>query len=158
MLPPEETARADIYGLLACLHASPPSEKLLEAIAAADDVEAEYDLLVEPWLELVHAAAGSDVDAVREDYERAYCRKAKTRAALDDVVELCGMLRHLITQHEISLAEQRRFLNDRLMPAAARLRKLSACATDGSFYSHVGRFAAAFFRVEQIAFAMPPTH
>jgi TorA maturation chaperone TorD len=155
MLPPEEAARAAIYGLLACLLAAPPNAKLLHAIAAADEVEAENDLLVDPWLELAYAAADTDAEAVRGEYERAYFATAKSRMALEHVVELCDTLRDLIAQHEIGLPEQRRFLENRLIPAAERLRKFSASATTSGFYRRLAHFAAAFFRVEQMAFAMP---
>jgi TorA maturation chaperone TorD len=152
MLLPEEAARANIYGFLARLLAAPPDEALLEAIAGADTVTAERGALVDPWLELAYAAASTDVDAVSEEYERAYCRTAASRRALERVVELCDSLRHLISQGELDLAAQCRFFHDQLIPAMERLRRLSAEAPGGRFYKHVGQFAAAFFRVEQTAF------
>ncbi len=152
MLQPEEIARANIYGFLARLLAAPPDEALLEAIAGADTVSAESGSLVDPWLELAYAAARTDVDAVSEEYERAYCRTAASRQALERVVGLCDSLRHLIAEHEIDLPAQRRYLSERLLPAMARLRRLSAKAQGGRFYKHVGHFAAAFFRIEQTAF------
>ncbi len=156
MLPPEEIARANIYGFLARLLAAPPDEALLEAIAGADTITGENGLLVDPWLELAYAAARTDVDAVSEEYERAYCRTAASRRALERVVELCDSLRHLISQHELDLVEQQRFFRERLVPAMERLRRLSAKAPGGRFYKHVGQFAAAFFRVEQTAFGDSP--
>jgi TorA maturation chaperone TorD len=156
MLPPEEIARANIYGLLARLLAAPPDEALLEAIAGADEVSAENAVLVDPWLELAYAAAGTDVDSVSEEYERAFCRSAARRQALEHVVELCDALRHFITEHELELPAQRRFFRDRLVPAMARLRRLSAGTPGVRFYRHVGQFAAAFFRIEQTAFGDRP--
>lgn len=152
MLLPEEIARARIYGLLARLLAAPPDAALLEAIARADDVSAENALLVDPWLELAYAAAGTDVQALDDEYQDAYCRSAASRLARQRVVALCSTLCRFIATDEADLEEQSRFLNEQLVPAAERLRRLSSKAPPSRFYRHVGHFAAAFFRVENIAF------
>jgi TorA maturation chaperone TorD len=81
-LPPEEVARANFYALLARLFYAPPDASLLEAIAGADDIEAEDGDIGESWQGLVRAAAESDAEAVREEYETAFVGTGKSPVTL----------------------------------------------------------------------------
>lgn len=81
-LPPEEVARANFYALLARLFYAPPDASLLEAIAGADDIEAEDGDIGEAWQGLVRAAAESDAEAVREEYETAFVGTGKSPITL----------------------------------------------------------------------------
>lgn len=81
-LPPEEVARANFYGLLARLFYAPPDAALLEAIAGADEIEAEDGGIGEAWQALARAAAQSDAEAVREEYETVFIGTGKAPVTL----------------------------------------------------------------------------
>ena len=69
----EETARAEIYGLLAQLYYAPPSPELLENLrVAVTDAPAQGAFLEEPWRELVAAARALDAGAIREEYDALF--------------------------------------------------------------------------------------
>lgn len=69
----EETARAEIYGLLAQLWYAPPSGDLLEALRmAATEAPAAGAFLEEPWREFVGTARALDGGAVRDEYDALF--------------------------------------------------------------------------------------
>jgi TorA maturation chaperone TorD len=80
-LPPEEAARANIYGLLARLFYSPPDAALLRAIAAADAEADEGDIAV-AWQGLALAAAEADPEKVTEEYETVFVGTGKAPITL----------------------------------------------------------------------------
>lgn len=82
MLPPEELARANFYGLLARLFYAPPDAPLLEAIAGADEIEAEDGGIGRAWQDLARAAAHADAEAVRDEYETAFVGTGKAPVTL----------------------------------------------------------------------------
>ena len=90
----EETARADLYGLLANLFAAPPSAQLLAAIAAAP-VTSE-GVLGQAWQALANAArdhqGAAGVEAVREEYERLFIGIGKPEVMLYGSFYLAGFL------------------------------------------------------------------
>lgn len=71
-LPPEEQARADFYALLSRLFYAPPDAALLQALASADELDAEDELLATRWRELTAAAALMEPQAAREEYDSAF--------------------------------------------------------------------------------------
>jgi len=79
---PEEEARANFYGLLARLFYAPPDAALLQAIARADEIDAEQGGVARAWRDLARAAAGADPDAVREEYETAFVGTGKAPVTL----------------------------------------------------------------------------
>jgi len=79
---PEEGARANFYGLLARLFYAPPDAALLQAIARADEIDAEEGGVAAAWRDLARAAAGADPDAVREEYETAFVGTGKAPVTL----------------------------------------------------------------------------
>ena len=81
-LPPEEAARADLYGVLARLFYAPPDAALLKDLAAAGELEAEDDAVARAWRELARAAAAADPAAVREEYETAFIGVGKAPVTL----------------------------------------------------------------------------
>jgi len=83
-LPPEEVARANFYGLLARLFYAPPDATLLQAIAGAEEPEAEEggDGIGAAWRELARASAKADPEAVREEYETAFVGTGKAPVTL----------------------------------------------------------------------------
>jgi TorA maturation chaperone TorD len=69
----EETARAEIYGLLSQLFYAPPPAALLEALrVAATEAPAQGAFLEEPWRALVGAARAQDDAAIAEEYDALF--------------------------------------------------------------------------------------
>jgi len=81
-LPPEEVARANFYGLLARLFYAPPEEALLRTLAGSAEPETEEGGIGAAWSELAAAAADSDADQVREEYEAAFVGVGKAPITL----------------------------------------------------------------------------
>ncbi|RJF99832.1 TorD/DmsD family molecular chaperone [Noviherbaspirillum saxi] len=86
----EETARADLYGVLAALFYAPPSQELLSAIAAAPD---EGDgVLRHAWRELAAACAGMTPDRTRDEYESLFIGVGKPELILYGSYYLSGFM------------------------------------------------------------------
>ena len=79
---PEEQARANFYGLLARLFYSPPDASLLRALAMADELDAEDETLAARWRELMAAAAATEAEAVRAEYDEAFVGTGKAPVTL----------------------------------------------------------------------------
>lgn len=86
----EETARADLYGLLATLYSAPPSQDLIGTIASA---RSEGDgVLQQAWAALVEACRSAQADAVREEYESLFIGVGKPDVMLYGSYYLSGFL------------------------------------------------------------------
>jgi TorA maturation chaperone TorD len=83
-LAPEEVARAGLYALLGRLWYAAPDRALLDAIAAAPSLAAEgtYVALSEAWRQLQAAAAATDPDAVRGEYDAVFVGTGKAEVTL----------------------------------------------------------------------------
>jgi TorA maturation chaperone TorD len=69
----EETARAEIYGLLAQLFYSAPSHDLLEALRVAPtEAPAAGGFLEEPWREVVASARTLDDTTIAREYDALF--------------------------------------------------------------------------------------
>ena len=69
----EETARAEIYGLLAQLYYAPPPPELLSALrVAVTEAPAPGAFLEEPWRELVGAARAMGDAEIAEEYDALF--------------------------------------------------------------------------------------
>ena len=69
----EETARAEIYGLLAQLWYAPPGPELLGALrVAVTEAPAAGAFLEEPWRQLVGAARAASAAAIASGYEALF--------------------------------------------------------------------------------------
>jgi TorA maturation chaperone TorD len=79
---PEEQARANFYGLLARLFYAPPDAPLLKALATADELDAEDETLAACWRGLVAAAAATEAEAVRVEYDEAFVGTGKAPVTL----------------------------------------------------------------------------
>jgi TorA maturation chaperone TorD len=86
----EEAARADFYGLLASLFGAPPSQQLLDRIAAAD--RQAGGALDAAWSELVDAARRTDAATVRDEYESLFIGVGKPEVMLYGSYYLSGFL------------------------------------------------------------------
>ncbi len=80
----EEQARANFYALLARLFYAPPDRELLETLSAADEIAAEGGnrAFVVAWRDLTRAAAATDPEAVREEYDEAFVGTGKAQVTL----------------------------------------------------------------------------
>jgi TorA maturation chaperone TorD len=86
----EETARADVYGLLATLLYAPPPQALLDTIGVAL-VQGE-SVLEHAWAELVAACKTAQQEAVREEYEQLFLGVGKPEVMLYGSYYLTGFL------------------------------------------------------------------
>ena len=69
----EETARAEIYGVLAQLFYSAPTPQFLEALrVAATEAPAAGGFLEEPWRDLVASARALDDAAIANEYDALF--------------------------------------------------------------------------------------
>jgi TorA maturation chaperone TorD len=86
----EETARADLYGLLATLFCAPPSQALLDTIGSAQ-TQGE-GVLELAWADLVAAARQAQAETVREEYEQLFIGVGKPEVMLYGSYYLSGFL------------------------------------------------------------------
>lgn len=89
----EETARAEIYGLLAQLYYAPPTAQLLAALrVAVTDAPAQGAFLEEPWRQLVGAAREMPDAAVAGEYDALFGGVGKPEVYLFGSHYLSGYL------------------------------------------------------------------
>lgn len=79
----EETARAEVYGVLAALYYAPPGAELLEQLrVAATEAPAAGGFLEEPWRALVAAARELDLAAISGEYNTLFLGVGKPEVYL----------------------------------------------------------------------------
>lgn len=89
----EETARAEIYGLLAQLYYAPPVPALLGAMRVAPtEAPAQGAFLQEPWQQLVGVARAMTDTEVAQEYERLFGGVGKPEVYLYASHYLSGFL------------------------------------------------------------------
>lgn len=89
----EETARAEIYGLLSALYYAPPSVELLENIRVAVTQAPESGAILEgSWEELVAAAREHSLDDIRQEYNLLFGGVGKPEVYLFGSHYLSGFL------------------------------------------------------------------
>jgi TorA maturation chaperone TorD len=89
----EETARAEIYGLLSQLFYAVPTPALLEALRVAPtEAPAAGGFLEEPWRELVASARAHDDAAIAREYEALFGGVGKPEIYLFGSHYLSGFL------------------------------------------------------------------
>jgi TorA maturation chaperone TorD len=89
----EETARAEVYGLLAALFYAPPSEDLYGRLrVAVTDTPAAGALLEAPWGELVAASREQSLDNTRREYDALFGGVGKPEVYLFGSHYLSGFL------------------------------------------------------------------
>lgn len=102
----EETARAEVYGVLAALYYAPPTAELLSQLrVAVTDAPAAGSFLEEPWRELVGAARSLTDDAIADEYDSLFGGVGKPEVYLYGSHYLSGFL------NEKPLAQLRGDLN-----------------------------------------------
>lgn len=89
----EETARSELYGLLALLYYAPPATDLLAQLrAAATEAPAAGAFLEEPWRALVGLARAMTDDAIQSEYEALFGGMSKPEVYLYGSHFLSGFL------------------------------------------------------------------
>jgi TorA maturation chaperone TorD len=89
----EETARAEIYGLLAQLYYAPPAPELLAALrVAVTDAPAQGAFLEEPWRQLVGAARHASDRDIADEYDALFGGVGKPEVYLFGSHYLSGFL------------------------------------------------------------------
>jgi TorA maturation chaperone TorD len=86
----EETARADLYGLLAALFYAPPTQDLLDRIAGSES--GGEGVLEQAWSDVVTACLQARAEAVREEYEALFIGVGKPDLMLYGSFYLSGFL------------------------------------------------------------------
>lgn len=83
-LPPEDEARANLYGVLARLFYAPPDRRLLSTLTQADELAAEdgHSPLAAAWRDLTAAAAVIEEEAARDEYESVFIGTGKAEVTL----------------------------------------------------------------------------
>jgi TorA maturation chaperone TorD len=89
----EETARAELYGLLAALYYAPPTPELLAQLrVAATEAPAAGGFLEEPWRALVGAARELADEAIAREYDALFGGVGKPEVYLFGSHFLSGFL------------------------------------------------------------------
>ncbi len=89
----EETARAEVYGLLAQLYYAPPTPELMGALrVAATEAPAAGAFLEEPWRELVGMARALGDAEVKQEYDALFGGVGKPEVYLFGSHYLSGFL------------------------------------------------------------------
>jgi TorA maturation chaperone TorD len=89
----EETARAEVYGLLAQLYYAPPSPEVMSALrVAVTEAPAAGAFLEEPWRELIGAARAMSDEAVASEYDALFAGVGKPEVYLFGSHYLSGFL------------------------------------------------------------------
>jgi TorA maturation chaperone TorD len=89
----EETARAELYGLLAVLYYAPPAAELLAQLrVATTEAPAAGGFLEEPWRALVGAARDLDDAAIAREYDALFGGVGKPEVYLFGSHYLSGFL------------------------------------------------------------------
>ena len=89
----EETARAEVYGLLAQLwYAAPPAELLAALRVAVTEAPAQGAFLEEPWREFVAMARNMEQAAIAQEYDALFGGVGKPEVYLFASHYLAGFL------------------------------------------------------------------
>jgi TorA maturation chaperone TorD len=180
----EETARAEIYGLLAAFFYAPPNA----------EPPAPGAFLEEPWRDLVALARALPDTAIRDEYNTLFGGMGKPEVYLfgshylsgflnekplaalrgdlarlglarneamseteDHIAYLCEVMRYLIAAEDVAVANltsQRQFFGDHIQPWATMLCDAVAAHPKARFYAALIGFTRAFFSIESQGFDM----
>ena len=89
----EETARAELYGLLAVLYYAPPAPELLAQLRfAPTDAPSADAYLEEPWRALVAAARATDDVAIQDEFDALFGGVGKPAVSVYGSQYLTGFL------------------------------------------------------------------
>ena len=179
----EETARAELYGVLSQLYYAPPSPELLPGLLqkatfhgrfghghAQDDaaIAAEYDRLFggvgkpEVFVYASHYLAGflneKPLARLRTSLDRLGLARGDTMPETEDhVAYLCEVMRYLIAGDDMAvcnLTAQREFFAEHIQPWLPAMCNALEQHPAASFYAAVARLTRAFAAVEAQGFDM----
>jgi TorA maturation chaperone TorD len=103
----------------------------------------------------IRYASEAPLAELREALARLGLARREGAAEYEDhIAALCDTMRHLIAVQKRDLAEQRRFFQRWIEPAAESLCNAIEAEPRTAFYKPVARFAKAFFDIERNAFEM----
>jgi len=89
----EETARAELYGLLASLYYAPPTPELLAQLqVAATEAPAAGGFLQEPWQQLVGVARGMTAPQIADEFDALFGGVGKPEVVVYGSHHLSGFL------------------------------------------------------------------
>ncbi len=89
----EETARAEVYGLLSALYYAPPSPELLAQVrVAVTEAPAAGGVMEEPWRELVACARSLSDEQLKDEYNSLFGGVGKPEVYLFGSHYLSGFL------------------------------------------------------------------
>lgn len=89
----EETARAELYGVLGALYYAPPAPELLAQLrVAVTEAPAAGGFLEEPWRNLVAAARAMSDEAIRDEHNQLFGGLGKPEVYLFASFYLSGFL------------------------------------------------------------------
>ena len=89
----EETARAEVYGLLSALYYAAPSQELYDSLkVAVTQAPAAGALLEESWTQLVAAARLQTLASVTSEYNALFCGVSKPEVCVFGSHYLSGFL------------------------------------------------------------------
>jgi TorA maturation chaperone TorD len=180
----EETARAEVYGLLAALFYAPPSPELLAQLrVAVTQAPVEGGLLEESWSDVVAMARElSDAQAadeyanlfgshylsgflnekplvrLRNDLAKLGLERDETMPETEDHFAYCSeVMRYLIAGDDVAVAnltQQKSFFGDHLQPWVMQMCDAIAAHPRAKLYAKLAEFTRAFASVEQQGFDM----
>lgn len=159
-LEPEDQARADWYGLLACLWYAAPDEALLRAIAdGAGDGAVAHGEFDAAWQALAAAAGSAGAQSVRVEYDTVFVGTGKSEVPLYMTHYLPGtggkerhlaQLRGELAQHGVARAQTVHEPEDHLAALCEVMRHLILRTQDLRTDSHAHDGDEAF--ASQMAF------
>ncbi|MDO8905271.1 molecular chaperone [Hydrogenophaga sp.] len=136
----EETARAEVYGLLAALYYAPPTPELMAQLrVAVTEAPAAGGYLEEPWRQLVAAARNIDDATVATEYDALFGGVGKPEIYLFGSHYLSGFL------NEKPLAQLR---SDLAMLGLARDESMPETEDHFAYLCEVMRYLIAGDEVE----------
>ena len=175
----EETARAELYGLLSRLYYAPPDADLMAQLrVAVTEAPASGGFLEEPWRALVAAARDIPPQSVADEYELLFGGVGKPEVYLYGSHYLSGFLNekplaHLRTtlaelglerapsmpetEDDVAVANlthQRDFFAQHMQPWAVAMCDAIAGHSQARFYAALAELTRAFLGVESQGFDM----
>lgn len=104
-LPPEEVARANLYGIIARLFYAPPDEQLISELQLGGSDPADHSALATAWRAMVEACRSVFPAALRDEHTVLFVGTGKC--------EVTPYLSHYLARHssDSPLADLRQFLD-----------------------------------------------
>lgn len=113
----EETARAEVYGLLAQMFYAPPAPELIADLQiAVTDAPVTGSYLEEPWRQLVGASRATDAASIAQEYDALFGGVGKPEVYLYGSHYLSGFLNEKPLAHLRTTLAELGLARDEAMP------------------------------------------